>query len=69
MAGAALGVGAWAQNGALIVDDSKSRAAVFLARALEKVRTSTVDAADSAEAAIAYLSRQPPRDVIFNGSP
>ncbi len=47
---------------ALIVDDSKS-ARVFLARALEKYDID-VDAADSAEAAIAYLSSNRP-DVIF----
>jgi CheY-like chemotaxis protein len=47
---------------ALIVDDSKS-ARVFLARALEKYDID-VDAADSAEAAIAYLRSNRP-DVIF----
>ncbi|HUE48158.1 MAG TPA: response regulator [Steroidobacteraceae bacterium] len=47
---------------ALIVDDSKS-ARVFLARALEQYDID-VDAADSAEAAIAYLSSNRP-DVIF----
>src|SRR5438105_8547303 len=47
---------------ALIVDDSKS-ARVFLARALEKYDID-VDAAESAEAAIEYLSSNRP-DVIF----
>ena len=47
---------------ALIVDDSKT-ARLFLARALEKYDID-VDAADSAEAAIAYLSSNRP-DVIF----
>ena len=47
---------------ALIVDDSKS-ARVFLARALEKYDID-VDAAESAEAAIEYLSSNHP-DVIF----
>src|ERR1700692_4514418 len=47
---------------ALIVDDSKS-ARLFLARALEKYDID-VDAAESAEAAIEYLSSNRP-DVIF----
>src|SRR5256885_13990210 len=47
---------------ALIVDDSKS-ARVVLARALEKYDID-VDAAESAEAAIEYLSSNRP-DVIF----
>ena len=47
---------------ALIVDDSKT-ARLFLARALEKYDID-VDAADSAEAAIEYLSSNRP-DVIF----
>src|SRR5712664_3279430 len=47
---------------ALIVDDSKS-ARLFLARALEKYDID-VDSAESAEAAIEYLSSNRP-DVIF----
>src|SRR2546429_9978720 len=47
---------------ALIVDDSKS-ARLFLARALEKYDID-VDNAESAEAAIEYLSHNHP-DVIF----
>jgi CheY-like chemotaxis protein len=47
---------------ALVVDDSKS-ARAFLARILERHEI-TVDAADSAEAAIDYLTRNRP-DVIF----
>jgi len=47
---------------ALIVDDSKT-ARLFLARALEKYDID-VDSAESAEAAIAYLSSNRP-DVIF----
>jgi CheY-like chemotaxis protein len=47
---------------ALIVDDSKS-ARLFLARALEKYDID-VDSAESAEAAIDYLSGNRP-DVIF----
>src|SRR5580700_7497185 len=47
---------------ALIVDDSKS-ARLFLARTLEKYDID-VDSAESAEAAIAYLSSNRP-DVIF----
>ncbi len=47
---------------ALVVDDSKS-ARAFLARILERHEI-TVDAAESAEAAIEYLARNKP-DVIF----
>ena len=47
---------------ALVVDDSKS-ARAFLARILERHEIA-VDAADSAEAAIEYLTRNKP-DVIF----
>ena len=47
---------------ALVVDDSKS-ARAFLSRILERHEI-TVDAADSAEAAIDYLTRNRP-DVIF----
>jgi len=47
---------------ALVVDDSKS-ARAFLSRILERHEI-TVDAADSAEAAIEYLARNKP-DVIF----
>src|SRR5687768_2899785 len=47
---------------ALVVDDSKS-ARAFLSRILERHEI-TVDAADSAEAAIDYLTRTKP-DVIF----
>ena len=47
---------------ALVVDDSKS-ARAFLARILERHEIE-VDAAESAEAAIEYLTRNKP-DVIF----